>query len=194
MTHDRDALGPLGRPGRRPPRCPRPPAAWWSWPSAGRRARPPSPLAEVRLPEPALGRRPARRAARRWSAPSTCTPTTRPGCGTPAASPRPTCCGCAPATARTRPTPSSARPTTTRSPALVAWCGEHRVALVPFGGGTSVVGGLAARRDGLRRRGLARPGRLDRLLVGRRRVSMTAVLEAGLLGPRGRGAARPSTA
>ena len=29
--------------------------------------------------------------------------------------------------------------------ALVGWCGEHRVALVPFGGGTSVVGGLAAR-------------------------------------------------
>src|SRR3954468_7102388 len=31
--------------------------------------------------------------------------------------------------------------------AIIAWAVERRVALVPFGGGTSVVGGLAARRD-----------------------------------------------
>src|SRR6478736_6511305 len=32
--------------------------------------------------------------------------------------------------------------------AVLAWAVEHRVAVVPFGGGTSVTGGLAARRDG----------------------------------------------
>ena len=32
--------------------------------------------------------------------------------------------------------------------AVIAWCVRRHVALVPFGGGTSVVGGLAARRDG----------------------------------------------
>ncbi|MCD9437225.1 FAD-dependent oxidoreductase, partial [Klebsiella pneumoniae] len=32
--------------------------------------------------------------------------------------------------------------------ALLAWASEHRVAVVPFGGGTCVTGGLAARRDG----------------------------------------------
>src|SRR6478672_1631528 len=32
--------------------------------------------------------------------------------------------------------------------ALITWAVERHVGLVPFGGGTSVVGGLAARRDG----------------------------------------------
>ena len=32
--------------------------------------------------------------------------------------------------------------------ALIEWCVDHHVALVPFGGGTSVVGGLVARREG----------------------------------------------
>ena len=32
--------------------------------------------------------------------------------------------------------------------AVLAWASEHRVAVVPFGGGTCVTGGLAARRDG----------------------------------------------
>src|SRR6478736_7108574 len=32
--------------------------------------------------------------------------------------------------------------------AVLAWAVEHHVAVVPFGGGTSVTGGLAARRDG----------------------------------------------
>ncbi len=31
---------------------------------------------------------------------------------------------------------------------VIAWCVGHHVALVPFGGGTSVVGGLVARREG----------------------------------------------
>ena len=70
--------------------------------------------------------------------------------------------------------------------AVVAWCGEHSVALVPFGGGTSVVGGLAARRDGLAGVLAVDLRRLDRL-VSVDAVSGTAVLEAGVLGPRAEG-------
>ncbi|HSE71217.1 MAG TPA: FAD-binding oxidoreductase [Nocardioidaceae bacterium] len=66
--------------------------------------------------------------------------------------------------------------------AVVAWCSEHRVALVPFGGGTSVVGGLVARRDGFAGVVALDLRRLDRL-VEVDTVSGTAVLEAGLLGP-----------
>ena len=65
---------------------------------------------------------------------------------------------------------------------LVGWCGEHVVALVPFGGGTSVVGGLAARRDGYAGVLALDLRRLDRL-VSVDTGSGTAVLEAGLLGP-----------
>ncbi len=66
--------------------------------------------------------------------------------------------------------------------AVVRWCAEHRVALVPFGGGTSVVGGLVARRDGLAGVLALDLRRLDRL-VAVDAVSRTAVLQAGLLGP-----------
>lgn len=66
--------------------------------------------------------------------------------------------------------------------AVLAWCVRHHVALVPFGGGTSVVGGLAARRDGFTAVISLDLGRLDRL-VEVDRTSMTAVLEAGLRGP-----------
>jgi alkyldihydroxyacetonephosphate synthase len=66
--------------------------------------------------------------------------------------------------------------------AVVAWCSEHRVALVPFGGGTSVVGGLVARRDGYAGVVALDLRRLDRL-VEVDAVSGTAVLEAGLRGP-----------
>lgn len=64
--------------------------------------------------------------------------------------------------------------------AVLAVCGEHGVAVVPYGGGTSVVGGLAARRD--------RPvvaldlARLDRLLAVDP-LSLTATLEPGLRTP-----------
>ena len=66
--------------------------------------------------------------------------------------------------------------------AVLAWAGEHRVAVVPFGGGTSVVGGLAARRDGYAGVVALDLRRLDRL-VEVDAESGTAVLEAGLLGP-----------
>jgi len=67
--------------------------------------------------------------------------------------------------------------------AVIDVCRRHRVALVPFGGGTSVVGGLAARRDGLAGVVAVDLGRLDRL-VSVDTESGTAVLEAGLPGPR----------
>ncbi len=66
--------------------------------------------------------------------------------------------------------------------AVVSWCAEHGVALVPFGGGTSVVGGLAARRDGFAGVVALDLRRLTRL-VDVDAVSGTATLEAGLLGP-----------
>ncbi len=66
--------------------------------------------------------------------------------------------------------------------AVLAWCVEQHVALVPFGGGTSVVGGLAARREGYAGVVALDLRRLDRL-VSVDPVSGTATLEAGLLGP-----------
>ena len=66
--------------------------------------------------------------------------------------------------------------------AVLALAVEHHVAVVPFGGGTSVTGGLAARRDGY-----AGVVSLDLLrmkrLVAVDPVSMTATLESGLRGP-----------
>jgi alkyldihydroxyacetonephosphate synthase len=59
---------------------------------------------------------------------------------------------------------------------------DHHVAVVPFGGGTSVTGGLAARRDGFAGLVSLDLGRLDRL-VGVDIRSMTATLEPGLRGP-----------
>jgi alkyldihydroxyacetonephosphate synthase len=66
---------------------------------------------------------------------------------------------------------------------VVRWCSDHRVALVPFGGGTSVVGGLTARRDGFAGVVALDLGRLDRL-VSVDPESRTAVLQAGVRGPR----------
>ncbi len=66
--------------------------------------------------------------------------------------------------------------------ALIGFAVEHRVALIPFGGGTSVTGGLVARREGL-----AGVLSLDlQRMKGIREVdevSMTVVLEPGLRGP-----------
>jgi alkyldihydroxyacetonephosphate synthase len=66
--------------------------------------------------------------------------------------------------------------------AVVSWCAANRVALVPFGGGTSVVGGLAARRDGFAGVVALDLRRMTRL-VDVDEKSGTATLEAGLLGP-----------
>ena len=65
---------------------------------------------------------------------------------------------------------------------VLAVCAEHRVAVVPFGGGTSVVGGVEPVRDGfeaaisLDLRRLSETVEVDR-------TSLVARLDAGLLGP-----------
>jgi alkyldihydroxyacetonephosphate synthase len=66
--------------------------------------------------------------------------------------------------------------------AVVGWCSENDVALVPYGGGTSVVGGLSARREGYAGVVSLDLRRLDRL-VSVDVESGTAVLQAGVLGP-----------
>ena len=61
-------------------------------------------------------------------------------------------------------------------------CEEHEIAVVPFGGGTSVVGGLAPRREGWRGVVALDLRRLDRL-VALDPTSRVATLGAGLTGP-----------
>ena len=65
---------------------------------------------------------------------------------------------------------------------VLAACVEHRVAVVPFGGGTSVVGGVEPVRDGM---DAAVSLDLRRLAstVDVNRTSLTARLDAGLFGP-----------
>ncbi|MDT0203070.1 FAD-binding oxidoreductase [Nocardioides sp. AE5] len=66
--------------------------------------------------------------------------------------------------------------------AVLDYAAEHHLAVVPFGGGTAVTGGLAAARDGF-----AAVLSLDLCRMQALRevdtVSMTAVLEPGLRGP-----------
>ena len=66
--------------------------------------------------------------------------------------------------------------------AVLAWAVEHHVAVVPFGGGTCVTGGLAARRDGFAGLVSLDLVRMDRLL-GVDPVSMTATFQPGVRGP-----------
>jgi alkyldihydroxyacetonephosphate synthase len=66
--------------------------------------------------------------------------------------------------------------------AVLEAASRHRVAVVPFGGGTSVVGGLVARRDGYAGVVSLDLVRMKRLLAVDP-VSMTATLEPGLRGP-----------
>ncbi len=131
---------------------------------------PTTPLDEVAAAAAGARRRRCSTSCATCSATGTCTPTTRPGSGTPAASPPPTCCGCVPATASDAPDVVVRPADHDEVAALVAWCSEHRVALVPFGGGTSVVGGLVGAAGGVRRRGLARPGPARPARLGGHRV------------------------
>ena len=66
--------------------------------------------------------------------------------------------------------------------AVLAVAVEHHLAVVPFGGGTCVTGGLAARRDGYAGLVSLDLVRMKRLLAVDE-VSMTATLEPGLRGP-----------
>jgi alkyldihydroxyacetonephosphate synthase len=67
--------------------------------------------------------------------------------------------------------------------AVLRLCSDRGTAVVPFGGGTSVVGGVTARRDGEGRPVVTLDlGRLDRV-VAVDEVSLTATVEAGARGP-----------
>jgi alkyldihydroxyacetonephosphate synthase len=66
--------------------------------------------------------------------------------------------------------------------AALATCADQRVAVVPFGGGTSVVGGVEPVSDGFAGAVSVDLRRLDRVL-SIDRTSLTATLEAGLNGP-----------
>jgi alkyldihydroxyacetonephosphate synthase len=66
--------------------------------------------------------------------------------------------------------------------ALLAECSSARVAVVPFGGGTSVVGGVDPFADGFPAVISLDLSRLDRVLSVDR-TSLTATLEGGLFGP-----------
>jgi alkyldihydroxyacetonephosphate synthase len=66
--------------------------------------------------------------------------------------------------------------------AVLKYCSEHRIAVVPFGGGTSVVGGLDPARDGFDAVVSVDLRRLDQLL-SLDEVSGEAELGAGVTGP-----------
>jgi alkyldihydroxyacetonephosphate synthase len=66
--------------------------------------------------------------------------------------------------------------------ALLRLCAEERIAVVPFGGGTSVVGGLTASRPGFAAVVALDLGRLDRLLAVDAE-SMLVTVEPGLRAP-----------
>src|SRR5918995_6347685 len=66
--------------------------------------------------------------------------------------------------------------------AVLAACAEQRVTVTPFGGGTSVVGGVEPVRDGMAAAISLDLGRLDST-VEVDRASLTARLDAGLFGP-----------
>ncbi len=65
---------------------------------------------------------------------------------------------------------------------ILAWCAQHRVAVVPFGGGTSVVGGIDPTAEQFRATVSVDLRRLDALLEVDE-VSQIATLGAGVTGP-----------
>jgi alkyldihydroxyacetonephosphate synthase len=67
--------------------------------------------------------------------------------------------------------------------AVLELCAARRVAVVPFGGGSSVVGGVEPRRDGLAGAISLDLARMDKL-VETDPVSLTATFEPGCTGPR----------
>ena len=67
--------------------------------------------------------------------------------------------------------------------AVLELCAAERVAVTPFGGGSSVVGGVEPRRDGFAAAITLDLARMDQL-VAADPVSLTATLEPGCTGPR----------
>ena len=100
----------------------------------------------------------------------------------------PTWSGCAPGGSTARRTPSSLPGERGRGRRACSRSAPREgVAVVPFGGGTSVVGGVEPLRGGFERLICAGPGRLREVEVDRR--SLTATARPRPAGPRGRGGA-----
>ncbi len=76
--------------------------------------------------------------------------------------------------------------------ALLDWCGDQGVAAIPYGGGSSVVGGVEARLDGPYRAAVSIDlRRLDRV-EEIDRTSRAARIQAGIFGPALEDALRPA--
>ena len=101
---------------------------------------------------------------------------------------------CARATPRRRPTRSCTRATRRRSARVLDACASSGIAVVPFGGGTSVVGGVEPLRDGLAAVDLARPGADGDGLAASTTRSLTADFGPGLRGPQAEAGARRARA
>ena len=128
--------------------------------------------------------RPPRRAvlARR---PSTAPPT-------PTASPTATPCAARAGEFGPRPTWSPSRADESDVAALLDWCSDARVAAIPYGGGSSVVGGVEARVvRRLPRRRLDRPRAASTRVLEIDRTSRAARIQAGIYGPALEDALRP---
>ena len=107
--------------------------------------------------------------------PRSARPTTTRAPRTRSASPTSTSCAASAAASSTRPTSSRARATRATSSALLEWCSAERVAAIPYGGGTSVVGGVTPEvGPRLQRRGLDRPRRARPRARGRRGLARGA--------------------
>ena len=111
---------------------------------------------------------------------------------TPTASRIATSCAARAATSRRRPTSWPSRATKREVAALLDWCGERGVAAIPYGGGSSVVGGVEAQVGpgyagaiSIDLRRLARVLEIDR-------TSRAARIEAGIFGPALEDALRPN--
>ena len=101
----------------------------------------------------------------RRSAPSTCATTASRASRTPPAAATTTSCGCARAWSTRHPTRSSTRRDAAEVAAVLRACAEEGVAVVPFGGGTSVVGGVEPLRGRFPAVVALDLARLDRLLA-----------------------------
>ena len=83
-----------------------------------------------------------------------------------------------------------ALPRRSRVAAVLEWASGARVAVIPFGGGSSVVGGVEPASASLCRRGQPRHGRLDRVLEVDA-TSRAARIEGGIRGPAIEAALKP---
>ena len=133
-------------------------------------------LEDIELPAPRVS-------SRRPRLPTSAAPTPTSASPTPTA--RPTAIWCAPCVAGSTipPTWSPTRKDEPELSRLLDWCADAGAAAIPFGGGTSVVGGVEPRLDGDYAGAVTIDlGRMDRVLEVDT-VSRAARIQAGATGP-----------